>query len=168
MTLPEQIKSFFAKTPPHLLAALAPDQIDPLLANWRWFIGNDSRALFATASGDVFLIESVGRILWLNTGDGTVTPAADSLAHFQSLLESAENRENWFFEPAIDRLRESGRLLAPGQCYGFVTLPVLGGDWEGENRFPISLKEHLDLTGHIHEQIKDLPDGAEVRIDIVD
>jgi hypothetical protein len=161
-------KCDLSQVAPHLIASLTAEEIDPLLADWRWRIGDDTHPLFLTASGDVFLADPRGGILWLNTGEGTVTPVADSSDDFQKKLRDAATRDNYFFAPAINRLRQSGKTLSLGQCYGFIILPILGGDWEGENRFPVSAKEHLSLTGHIHGQTKDLPEGTKVRLKFVD
>ncbi len=42
------------------------------------------------------------------------------------------------------------------------------GSYEPENRFALSALEHLAVTADLHNQIRDSPDGVQVRIKIVD
>jgi hypothetical protein len=151
--------------PDYLLASISQADADAALVDWRWLIGDEKFAVLVTAAGDVFLSDFDGAFYWLEAGDGRLTRIGDSADDVgAALIESAENRINWFLEPVIDRLRAAGIVLAEGQCYGYTTLPILGGAYEGDNRVPIPVKEHLGLTGHIHKQIKDLPDGTQIRL----
>jgi hypothetical protein len=66
--------------------------------------------------------------------------------------------------PLIDKLVACGITLQPGQCYSYRTPPILGGDYSVENSCVISLYDHFAGYGKLQEQIKDIPDGTEVRI----
>jgi len=61
-------------------------------------------------------------------------------------------------------LRASELRLRAGECYGYRVPPVLGGDYHGDNRVPISAREHLGFCGYIQNQIKELPDGTQVKL----
>ena len=37
-----------------------------------------------------------------------------------------------------------------------------------DNVVPLGMQEHFEVTADLHRQIADLPDGAQVRIEIVD
>jgi hypothetical protein len=66
----------------------------------------------------------------------------------------------------VDRLVEAGVLLEPGQCYSFVTPPILGGEYSVENTMVVPITEHLGLYGSYHEQLRDVPDGSKVVIKV--
>jgi hypothetical protein len=154
--------------PEHLRADVLPQTVDELLVDWRWLIGDEKRALMLTASGDVFLADAGGAVHWLETGAGTLTSVATDLDEFQAALREPKNREQWLLEPVILRLRAAGVRLGSGECYGYKILPVLGGDYHGDNRVPMTAKGHLGFTGYLHEKIKDLPDGTQITLKWVD
>jgi hypothetical protein len=150
--------------PQHLTVELTEDLKAGLLADWIWLVGDQHRVLLMASSGDVFLADETGKVFWLETGGGKLTEIASSIAEFESALTDEANQAEWLLAPVIDRLRSSGVLLAAGQCYGYETLPVLGGTYDGENRFPVPVQEHLGFTGYVHHKIKDLPDGTKISL----
>lgn len=56
--------------------------------------------------------------------------------------------------------------MADDQCYAFTTLPVLGGEYSVENVCIMRWEEWFSFTADIFQQIKDLPDGATVRLNV--
>lgn len=147
------------------LCGLSPDE---LLRNWRWFIGEDKYLLFATVSGDAFLVDYLGRVYWLETGAGTLSKVAEDQESFLTALEQEDRRNDWLFAENIASWIRAGQTPNPGECFGYKSLPVLGGTYEESNRLLVKASEHFWLSGEIHFQIKDLPDGARVRIKIED
>jgi len=62
---------------------------------------------------------------------------------------------------------EAGKTRAEGECYTYVTLPIfVEGEYTVENLNPVPAKEHFELTGSILRQLDDLPDGADVDIEV--
>ncbi len=64
----------------------------------------------------------------------------------------------------VDQCVAAGLILGPGQCYGFKTHPVLGGEYTVENIAPISLVEHYTWMAEFWRQTRDLSDGTPVRL----
>jgi hypothetical protein len=64
-------------------------------------------------------------------------------------------------EPTLGPLKE-------GQCYGFRIWPGLGGTYEVENMAIKSVLEWLAVSGDVGRQVKDLPPGTEIRLDVRD
>jgi hypothetical protein len=72
--------------------------------------------------------------------------------------------DEWFLPALIDKLQMAGKLREPGECYTYVTLPIFTeGKYEVDNLNPVPAAEHFELTGHIHRQIAEMPDGAKMR-----
>ena len=69
--------------------------------------------------------------------------------------------------PLVDRMVAAGVVLRPGQCYGFAMLPVLGGDYTVENSGPLPVCDYLGAYGSIHEQLRDVPEGSQVVLKVV-
>lgn len=150
---------------PYLVIDIESLDLVTALKDWRWLIGPDAQALYVTAAGDVILTYDSGLVALLDTGGGDVEVIARSVEAFEQALSDPENLADWFAAYVVGQLREQGVLLGPGQCYGYTTLPVFAeGSYGPENRFVLSALEHLAFTADVHKQIKDLPDGAKVRI----
>ena len=148
--------------PRHLVVQLSDDALADALSDWKWLLPPDMRPLLVSTSGDVFFIDAAGQVHWLETGAGKLQQIAGSGGEFESAVRHAESRAEWFFEPVIDGLRAKGIHIAPGECYGYRTLPVLGGNYDDDNRVAVDAAGHIRFTGYVHGQIKDLPEGTEV------
>ena len=54
------------------------------------------------------------------------------------------------------------------RCFYFVTSPILGGSYSVENMQTLPLLELIGLSGDIAEQIKDSPEGSQIKFVITD
>ena len=124
--------------------------------------------MFATALGDLFLAEPDGRVLWLDVGTGEVQPVADDEAAFRRAVADPDKASLWFGTVLVDRLRDAGKVLGPGECFCYLQLPLLGGEFEPDNFVIKDVLTHFRIWGPIHEQLHDLPDGATVEFKVVE
>jgi Domain of unknown function (DUF1851) len=139
-----------------------------LRANWRWLLGEGWTPLMFSAIGDVFLEVAAGTLWWLNTATGALEQVAESRPQFTDLLEG-DRADEWLFPGLVEALHSHGKVLAADQCYTYAILPVFEtGSYSVENMHPVSAAEHYSMTGHLHEHIRKLPDGARVRLIIGD
>jgi len=46
-------------------------------------------------------------------------------------------------------------------------LPIIGGEYIVGNFYKLSIEEHFSITGEIHRQLRNLPNGAEVRVKFI-
>jgi len=137
-----------------------------LRQSWRWMLGDAWEPLLFSAIGDVFFEVPAGSVWWLSTATGSLEQVAESQTVFSELL-GTEKADEWFLPGLIDDLRSSGKVLEPHQCYTYAILPIFSeGSFSAENMHPVSAAEHFSLTGHVHESIRLLPDGANVQITI--
>jgi hypothetical protein len=134
-----------------------------LLVDWQWMIGGHKLPILVTAMGTVFVQDTQdGRISLLDPGEGKLREIADSIEAFQQLLSDQEFVLTEFLVEDFASLRNGGTSLAPGQVFGFVQPPVLGGSFDVGNLEPTDVQIHFSLSGQIHQQVKNLPDGAPV------
>jgi type VI secretion system (T6SS) immunity protein Tdi1 len=151
----------------HLLIDELLPIADPL-AEWRWKLGPEAQVVALSRSGDAFVVQPDGAISWLDTGAGEVSPVAPSREAFSRLLENPSDAARLLLAPIVE---ESVRLhgpFPPGTCLGFTQLPVLGGAYTIDNRYRVSAVEHFRVTGDLHRQLRDLPDGVKVRLRVID
>ena len=139
-----------------------------LMHSWHWLLPDVKQILLISKMGDMFLSANNGFIYWLATDDGSLKKIADTKAQFEQSLMDDDNVDNWFLPSFVTELIAAGKLLGEKQVYSFKKLPIIGGEYTVDNIDPTDISVHFTLTGVIHEQIKDLPDGTKVQIKLVD
>ena len=139
-----------------------------LLGSWEWLLEDEMEVApwLVSRFGDLFFVDELGIVNWLNISDGELSEVASSEAEFLELLDAEDNASDWFLMGMVDELSEAGKALLPGQCYGFKSLPVLGGDFESNNVDVLQISDYWAFCGHIHAQLDGLPTGTEVDIDV--
>jgi hypothetical protein len=125
--------------------AVHHSEYDPdVFAPWLRLLSPDLTPLFPTVLGHLFLQHKDGGIWFLDTWAGQVHDVVEDYDLMRSLVGSNEEFFQTFFMPdLIIRLRESGLVLAPGQCYSPFVSPALGGSLAPDNFMVVTLKVHL-------------------------
>jgi hypothetical protein len=118
--------------------------------------------------GDVLAVFEDQSVHFLDVGRGDLSRIADNREDFVFHMDQDSNANDWLAIPLVDHCVFAGLILKPGQCYGYKTPPVLGGDYAIDNLVPTDLSEHFEVLGDLFRQIRDLPDGATVDVEIVD
>jgi hypothetical protein len=141
---------------------------DKLTKEWTWLVGTEKKVLLVSAIGDMFIADKAGKIYWLDIGSGDLNLIAETIQEFKDKLRNIEQVNEWFMIDLTTELKNSDKKLNGGQVYSYKKLPIIGGDYTVGNFAPLDIEEHFGYTGHLHRQIKDLPDGTSVEIKIVD
>jgi hypothetical protein len=137
-----------------------------LLSGWEWLVPPEFSVWLMNRFGDLFLILPDRSVHMLDVCSGSLTKLAESRDEFAHIIDQDDNADDWVMIPLVDRLVEAGLLLERGQCYSFVTPPILGGEYSVENTMVVPIQEHFGLYGSYHEQLRDLPDGSKVIINV--
>jgi hypothetical protein len=137
-----------------------------LLLGWGWLLPPEFSVWLMNRYGDLFLILPDGSVHMLDVGGGSLTKLAESKDDFACVIDEEGNAEDWLMIPLADRLVEAGAHLKPGECYSFVTPPILGGEYTVENTMVVPILEHFGLYACYHEQLRDVPDDTKVSIRI--
>jgi hypothetical protein len=116
--------------------------------------------------GDLFLILPDGSVHMLDVGGGLLPKLAESKDGFSCVIDEDNNADDWLMIPLVDRLVEAGVHLKPGECYSFLIPPILGGDYTVENTVVLPITEHFGVYASYHEQLRDVPDGSKVVINV--
>jgi hypothetical protein len=141
------------------------DKLDlsKVLSTWTWLTG-DKSIVALTKSGDALLKDTSGHLFFLDVGCGTIELKANNYRDFFDNKLSYELTEELLLPAVVDKLEQHGIILKSGQIYSYTLLPIMGGTYDENNMFAVDLYEHYNLTGDIHFQIKDTPDGTKVEI----
>jgi hypothetical protein len=138
-----------------------------VLASWSWLLPPQFDLWLVNRFADLFLVLPDGTVHMLDVGSGTLTKLADSRDDFTAQLDEDDNANEWLMIPLVDKMVAAGVVLQPGECYGLKTPPVLGGDYAVENAGSLPVWDYLGACGSIHEQLRDVPDGAQVVLKVV-
>jgi hypothetical protein len=139
-----------------------------LRANWSWALSEASRVLAQNRFGNVLVERSDGSIWRVCPEDLIASKVAGSEAEIAELWASQEFQTDWTVEAWIEVAESTLGPLEEGQCYGFKIWPVLGGTYEVKNMAIKPMLEWLAVSGDVGRQIKDLPPGTQIRLDVRD
>lgn len=138
-----------------------------VMASWAWLLPPKFTLWLVNRFADLFLVLQDGTVHMLDVGAGTLTKLADSRDDFRTKIDVDDNANQWLMIPLVDQMVAAGVVLQPGECYGFKMPPVLGGDYTVENAGPLPVWDYLGAYGSIHEQLRDVPDGSQVVLKVV-
>jgi hypothetical protein len=141
------------------------DKLDlkKVLSTWTWLTG-DKSIVALTKAGDALLKDKIGGLYFLNVGFGTIELKSNNYHDLFDKKLGYELTDELLFSVIVDMLELHGKILKEDQVYSYIMLPILGGAYNEENMFPCDIYEHYNLTGEIHLEIKDKPDGSKVEI----
>ena len=132
---------------------------------WSPILPTPVRAIQTNLFGDAFVLVRDGTVHMLERASHSARRIAVSEEEF--CREIQDDTHDWQLRRLADECRLAGKVLADGECYAFTTLPVLGGGYTVENVWIARWEEWFSFTADVFQQIKDLPDGATVRLNVV-
>lgn len=146
----------------HLIKDISKIDLENICSDWRWCLGNQKSVLLVSCVGDMFLLGNDGTVNWLETGFGQIEKVAENLREFEVLLEDEKNTDNWFLAPLVEEFIKQEKILKESEVYSFKLLPAMGGDYSEDNFEITDISIHFSISGQIHAQIKELPEGTKI------
>ena len=95
-------------------------------------------------------------------------PVARDKTDWLSRLNDPRVLADWSARLLVEKLETHGLVAVDGQCFSYLQCPILGGPYEPSNFKSVSLQQHFNIWGPIHEQLRNLPNGTTVRFEVVD
>jgi len=93
---------------------------------------------------------------------------ATSKAELDALSTDQEFLHDWYMKNLVAIASSKLGPLSEERKYCLKIPGALGGQYEESNLATISLSELVRATGHLAHEVRDLPDGAQVRLQITD
>jgi hypothetical protein len=100
--------------------------------------------------------------------DLTCQVVAEDDTAYHRLRSQQEFSIGWEMTPLVELARRHVSALDAGRSYCLKIPATLGGSYKPDNLASIETLELVSISGDIARQIRDLPDGAQVRLKIVD
>lgn len=146
----------------NLFIRIADEEIIDLMDAWNWLPINHMTIIATSAFGDVFFQNDLGEVHYIDTIEGKLAKAANSMSEFKALFQQEDARDHFLLAGFVMAARANGLILTKDECYDFKIAPILGGEMTLDQieKTPISVKLHI--AGQIHEQVKNLPVGSKI------
>ena len=143
--------------------------LDVIRDCWSWAGLNLEEIIAVNAFGNLVVRATDGWYWRICPEELSCEPIAKSEEQMQALFEDEDFLLDWEMTSLVEEARACVGELPEGHRYCFKILPVIGGEYGGDNLGSISLRGLLAFCGEFGEQIKDLPDGTQIsQIRIVD
>ncbi|MBD8240413.1 MULTISPECIES: T6SS immunity protein Tdi1 domain-containing protein [Pseudomonas] len=136
--------------------------------SWGWAGIDPVEVVGATAFGNLMVRDEQGHYWRVCPEALSCEVIAETRAALDEVSKDQVFLHDWYLQPMVDHAEEMLGPLAQGEVYHFVISPVLGGEYASDNVRRLDHVEQLRFCGDLAREIKNLPDGAQVKLRIVD
>jgi hypothetical protein len=134
---------------------------------WGWTGIDPEEIVIINQFGNVVVRANNGTFWRICPEEWSCTQIARNAKEYTALSGKVEFRTDWDMERLVDLAREEVGPLTEGLCYCLKLPAVIGGKYKAANLGIISIQELIAFSGDMAEQIKDVPDGDQIQIDII-
>jgi hypothetical protein len=142
--------------------------LDEVRSAWGWAGIEPVELIDDNDFGNLILKDVRGQYWRLCPEDLYCEVVANSREELDRLSKDQEFLHDWYMRGLVDQAFHRLGVLAPGRKYCLKIPGVLGGEYGGDNLGTISFDELIRASGHIAQQIADLPDGASIKLSVAD
>jgi Domain of unknown function (DUF1851) len=135
---------------------------------WSWTGIKPIKVVGENDFGNLMVRDQQGQYWRICPEDLYCKVIAGDRAALDALIEDEEFQQDWNMPALVEEAQATVGPLGPGRKYCLKIPGLLGGEYGGTNLASISLVELVAASGDIAFQIKDVPDGAQVRIKITE
>lgn len=141
----------------------AMDLVEHIERAWGWTGIEPAAVIGENDFGNLMVRDQQGQYWRIRPEDLYCRVVAEDRAALDALIEDDAFQEDWAMAALVEEAKVKVGPLSPGRKYCLKIPGLLGGEYGGTNLASISLMELIAASGDIAFQIKDLPDGAQVR-----
>ena len=135
---------------------------------WSWAGLRPAQVVGDNDFGNLMVKDRAGSYWRLCPEDLYCKVVASSRSELDQLSCNQDFLRDWNMTDLVQQARARLGPLRPGYKYCLKIPGTLGGEYGGDNLATISLSELIAASGHIAQQIQELPDGAQVKLAIVE
>lgn len=141
--------------------------LDTIRKAWGWTGLDPTEVVAVNAFGNLIVRASDGTYWRICPEEWSCEQVARSAEEFTALTNKEEFQTDWEMVRLVELARQKLGPLSEGRCYCLKLPAVIGGRYEAANLGTITLGELISFSGDMAQQIKDVPDGGQVEIEIV-
>jgi len=136
--------------------------------SWGW-VGIDPVEIVGENDFGNLIVKDVRGMYWrLCPEDLYCRVVANDRAELDALSKNQEFLSDWYMSAIVEQAKEKLGPLQDGRKYCLKLPGVMGGEYGGENLATVAINEQIRFSGDLARQIRDLPEGAQVRLNVVD
>ena len=135
-----------------------------LLKDWRWLVPDAKEVVLVNPFGDMVLLMN-GQYWFLFTASAKLEHIANTKVELEAAL--CDRADELLGTSLVEGLVNQGLGIEPGQCISFYPPIVLGGQYKAENARAIPAWDLISFLGDLNRQLKDVPAGTKVKIELM-
>ena len=144
------------------------DIVEEIKESWGWAGIEPLEVVGENDFGNLMVKDVDGKYWRLCPEDLYCKVVAQNREELNALSTDQEFLADWYMEALVEAAKDKLGPLEEGRKYYLVIPGVLGGEYGVSNVKTLPLVELIRLSGDVGKQIKDLPDGAQVKLKVVD
>jgi hypothetical protein len=144
------------------------DLISSIKRGWSWTGLDPALVVGENDFGNLIVEDAQGRYWRVCPEDLKCIVIANSRTELDALSQRQDFLHDWYMAALVEKAKGQLGPLRPGYKYCLKIPGPLGGEYGGTNLGTISLRELIEASGDMARQIDDVPEGAEVRLTVVD
>ena len=141
--------------------------INEIIESWGWVGVNPTEIVAENEFGNLILKDADNKFWRLCPEDVYCEVVAESIDDYNELINDDEFLNDWNMTVMVNEATEMLGELKEGYKYHMVIPGVLNGEYNGTNFKTAPFVEIIRLSGDLGKQIKDLPDGAEIKLKVI-
>ncbi len=142
--------------------------IDEIKEAWGWVGIEPITVVGENDFGNLIIEDSEGKFWRLCPEDLYCKIVANNREELDRLSVDQEFLADWYMEALVEQAKDHLGGLIDGEKYCFVTPGILGGEYAVSNIKTAPLLKMIRFSGDVANQIKELPDGAQIKLKVVD
>ena len=145
-----------------------PKLLEIVNASWGWIGLNAVEIVGRNAFGNLLVVDDAGKYWRICPEELSCEVVSDDAAEFSSLVESEEFQVDWEMSRIVELAKANLGEIPSGRVFYLVIPGIFGGPYDETNIKSVPLGELISFSGYWAEEIKDLPDGAQIKLRIID
>lgn len=144
------------------------DLISEVRDAWGWAGIDPQEVVGENDFGNLIIKDTDGKYWRMCPEDVYCKVVAENRDELDKLSQDQDFLEDWYMAALVNQAQESVGTLTDGRKYCLVIPGLLGGAYDSSNIKSAPLVELIRFSGDIAQQIRDLPDGAQIELKVVD
>lgn len=142
--------------------------VEEIHQSWGWIGIEPVEVVGENDFGNLIVKDVDGKYWRLCPEDCYCEVIANSRAELDLLSTDQEFLRDWYMTQLVSLANDQCGPLSDGRKYCLKTPGVLGGAYGGDNLATAPQVELVRFSGDIARQIKELPDGAQIKLKVVE
>lgn len=142
--------------------------VDEIRQSWCWIGLDPVEVVGENDFGNLIVKDTEGKYWRLCPEDCSCSVVAANRQELDALSTNQEFLHDWYMHALVELALEKCGPLPEGRKYCLKIPSLLGGEYDGENLASAPLVELVRFSGDVAKQTHDLPDGADVKLKVID